>query len=139
MQNTPTSPAEITIKYEGGGVGNVQSFMNAGEGVPFTSTIDLLGTKGIAHYEFSAISATEESTAGNNVAVNSWHIFSSMGNTFGQIESDDPYGHQVQYFFEQASSGGKYVLSPTDTAISALQVCLAAKTSLKESGPVAIS
>ena len=138
-QTSPTGPAEITVKYEGGGVGQVQSFMNAAEGVPFTSTIDLLGTAGIAHYEFSAISATEESSSGNNAGVNSWHVFSSKGNTVEQIASDDPYGRQVKYFFDQASSGGKYELSPTPSAIAALQVCLAAKASLKEGRPVAIS
>ena len=138
-QTSQSGPAEITVKYEGGGVGQVQSFMNAAEGVPFTSTIDLLGTSGIAHYEFSAISATEESSSGNNAGVNSWHVFSSKGNTVEQIASDDPYGRQVKYFFDQASSGGKYDLSPTPSAIAALQVCLAAKASLKEGRPVAIS
>jgi predicted dehydrogenase len=138
-QTSPTGPAEITVKYEGGGVGQVQSFMNAAEGVPFTSTIDLLGTAGIAHYEFSAISATEESSSGNNAGVNSWHVFSAKGNTIEQIATDDPYGRQVKYFFDQASSSGKYELSPTPAAITALQVCLAAKASLKEGRPVSIA
>ena len=113
--------------------------MNAGDGVPFTSTIDLLGTSGIAHYEFSAISATEESSNGSSSAVNSWHTFSAKGNIFGKIEGDDPYARQVAYFFDQATTGGKYDLSPTHDAISALQVSLAAKVSLKESRAVALS
>jgi len=139
MQTSPSGPAEITIKYADGGVGQVQSFMNAAPGVPFTSTIDLLGTKGIGHYEFSAISATEESSAGNSAGVNRWHLFSSTGNTVGQIASDDPYGRQIAYFLEQARSGGKYELISTTAAISALQVSLAAKQSLKENRPVPIS
>ena len=139
LQTSPTGPAEITIKYEGGGVGQVQSFMNAAPGVPFTSTIDLLGTDGIAHYEFSAISATEESSSGNSAGVNSWHVFSAGGNTVEQIPSDDPYGRQVAYFFEQAQRGGKYDLISTHDAISALKVSLAAKQSLKEGRPVSIA
>jgi len=139
LQTSPTGPAEITIKYEGGGVGQVQSFMNAAPGVPFTSTIDLLGTDGIAHYEFSAISATEESSSGNSAGVNSWHVFSAGGNTVEQIPSDDPYGRQVAYFFDQAQRGGKYDLISTHDAISALKVSLAAKQSLKEGGPVSIA
>ena len=135
-QSDPTGPAEITIKYENGGVGQVQSFMNAAPGVPFTSTIDLLGTSGIAHYEFSAVSATEESSSGNSAGVNSWHVFSSKGITVNQIQTDDPYGRQIKYFFEQAKNGGKYDLTPTDTAVTALAVSLAAKTSLKEGRPV---
>ena len=66
MQTSPSGPTEITVTYENGGIGQVQSFMDVTEGVPFTSTIDLLGTKGMAHYEFSAVSATEESSAGNS-------------------------------------------------------------------------
>ena len=139
LQTSPTGPAEITIKYEGGGVGQVQSFMNAAPGVPFTSTIDLLGTDGIAHYEFSAISATEESSSGNSAGVNSWHVFSAGGNTVEQIPSDDPYGRQVAYFFDQAKRGGKYDLISTHDAISALKVSLAAKQSLKEGRPVSIA
>jgi predicted dehydrogenase len=107
VQSSPTGPAEVTIKYKNGGVGQVQSFMNASSGVPFTSTIDLLGTSGMAHYEFSAVSATEESSAGNNAGVNSWHVFSSKGNTVNQIATDDPYGRQIKYFYDQASKGGK--------------------------------
>ena len=138
LQGDTAGPTEITIKYESGGVGSVQSFMNASLGVPFTSTIDLLGSAGIAHYEFSAVSATEEATPGSIAAVNSWHIFSSQGNTFGKIENDDPYGRQIKYFYEQAKSGQRYNLAPTDAAISALQVSLAAKVSLREARPVAI-
>jgi predicted dehydrogenase len=137
-QTSPSGPAEITVKYEGGGVGQVQSFMNAAAGVPFTSTIDLLGTSGIAHYEFSAISATEESASGNSAGVNSWHVFSSRGNHVERIATDDPYGRQINYFYDEARSGGKYALSPISAALTALQVCLAAKASLKEGHSVLI-
>ena len=138
-QTSPLGPAEITVKYEGGGVGQVQSFMDAAAGVPFTSTIDLLGTSGIGHYEFSAISATEESSTSSNAGVNSWHVFSSKGNTVEQIATDDPYGRQIKYFYDQAKAGDNYELSPTPSAIAALQVCLAAKASLKEGRPVLIA
>ena len=138
-QTVPTGPAEITITYENGSIGHVESFMNASQGVPFTSTIDLLGVSGIGHYEFSAISATNESSSEHNAGVNSWHVFSSEGNASGEITSDDPYGRQIKYFFEQANSGGKYELSPTASAITALQVSLAAKTSLKEGRPVVLA
>ena len=66
-------------------------------------------------------------------------MFSAKGNTVEQIATDDPYGRQVKYFFDQASSGGKYELSPTPSAIAALQVCLAAKASLIEGRPVLIA
>ena len=138
VQSSPTGPAEVTIKYKNGGVGQVQSFMNASSGVPFTSTIDLLGTQGMAHYEFSAVSATQESSAGNNAGVNSWHVFSSKGNTVNQIATDDPYGRQIKYFYDQASTGGKYDQTPTPSAIWALKVSLAAKQSLKEGRPISI-
>jgi len=138
-QTSSLGPAEITVKYAGGGVGQVQSFMDASAGVPFTSTIDLLGTEGIAHYEFSAISATEESSSSSSAGVNSWHVFSSKGTTIEQIATDDPYGREIKYFFDQARAGGSYELSPMSAAVSALQVCLAAKASLKEGRPVSIS
>lgn len=138
-QSNPSGPAEITIKYENGGIGQIQSFMNAAPGVPFTSTIDLLGASGMAHYEFSAVSATEESSEGNSAGVNSWHVFSSKGNKVSQIATDDPYGRQVKYFFEMAKSGGKYDLTPTESAITALKVSLAAKESLKKGAPVKLA
>ena len=139
VQTSPGGPAEITVKYEGGGLGQVQSFMDAATGVPFTSTIDLLGTSGIAHYEFSAISATEESASSSTAGVNSWHVFSSEGITVEEIATDDPYGRQIKYFYDQASISNTYDLSPTSAAVSALQVCLAAKASLKEGNPVSIA
>lgn len=139
VQTSPSGPAEIIVQYENGGIGQVQSFMNTGEGVPFTSTIDLLGTKGMAHYEFSAVSATEESSHGNDAGVNSLYIFSSLGNTQQKVTSDDPYGRQVQYFFEQASRGSTFDVSPTSSAIAALQVALAAKASLLEGRSISIS
>ena len=138
LQASPTGPAEITIRYENGSYGQVHSFMNAAEGVPFTSTIDLLGTKGIAHYEYSAISATEELSSKNNSITNSFYVFSSKGNTIDQIASDDPYGRQIEYFLKQASSGAAYDLAPVPTAITALQVSLAAKESLKVNRSVTI-
>lgn len=139
MQTSSDGPAEVTVRYENGGIGHVQSFMNISEGVPFTSTIDLLGTKGMAHYEFSAVSATTESSGVNEAAVNGWHVFSSKGNTYAPIAVDDPYGRQIQFFFEQASSGRSYDLSPTKAAIAALQVSLAARASLTEGRTVTIA
>lgn len=139
LQTSPTGPAEVSIRYEDGGVGQVQSFMNAAPGVPFTSTIDLLGTDGMAHYEFSAVSATEQSAGGKRAGVNSWHIFSAGGNIVEEITGDDPYGRQIAYFFEQAKNGGNYALISTHDAISALKVSLAAKRSLKEGRPVSIA
>ncbi|HUX65684.1 MAG TPA: Gfo/Idh/MocA family oxidoreductase [archaeon] len=139
MQSSPTGPAEITIRYENGGIGQVQSFMNNSVDVPFTSTIDLLGTKGLGHYEFSAVSATEESKDSISTSVNGVHVFSTGTNTFDQIDSDDPYGRQIAYFWQQATAGLPYDVSPTSAAITALQVALTAKQSLKEARVVSLS
>ena len=139
MQTSPTGPAEITIRYEAGGVGQVQSFMNASPGVPFTSTLDLLGTDGMAHYEFSALSATTESSTEIGAGINSWHLFSVKGNTVESIPTDDPYGRQIAYFFERAKSGKEYELISIPAAISALKVSLAAKQSLEGGGPISIT
>jgi predicted dehydrogenase len=139
MQSFPAGPAEITVRYENGGVGQVQSFMNNSAGVPFTSTIDLLGTAGLGHYEFSAATATQESKSSTSANVNSIHVFSTKGNTFEQIDSDDPYGRQIAYFWQQAVAGLPYDASPTTASITALQVALAAKQSIKESRLVSLS
>jgi predicted dehydrogenase len=138
IQAASTGPTEVTVRYEGGGIGQVLSYMNNSAGVPFTSTIDLLGTNGMAHYEFSAVSATEESSENSSAGVNSLHIFSAKGNNFEQIAFDDPYGRQIAYFYNQASAGKSYDLSLTPTAIAALQVSLAALQSVKEGRPVLI-
>ena len=46
-------PFETTIEYRDGGIGQVLSFANMPQGVPFTSSIELLGSKGFAEYQFS--------------------------------------------------------------------------------------
>jgi predicted dehydrogenase len=139
MQSSPDGPAEITVRFENGGIGQVQSFMNNSTGLPFTSTIDLLGTEGLGHYEFSAATATEESKNSTDASVNSIHVFSTKGNTVEQIDSDDPYGRQVAYFWQRAVAGLPYVTSPTTASITALQVALAAKQSIKEARLVSLS
>ena len=138
-QSAPDAPAHITVSYEGGGVGHVESFMNNSAGVPFTSTIDVLGTSGLGHYEFSAVSATETSADEPDSSVNKWHVFSAAGNRTGAISDDDPYGRQISYFWNQASSGLPFDVAPLHAAIAALAVSLAAKQSLSEGRPVAVS
>lgn len=138
-QVAPMGPTEITVRYEGGGVGQVQSYMKNSAGIPFTSTIDLLGTDGIGHYEFSAVSATEESSENGSAGVNSLHIFSAKGNNFERIASDDPYGRQISYFYNQASTEKSYDLSLISAAIVALQVSLAARQSIHEGRPILIA
>ena len=138
-QAGPSAPAEITVRYHDGGVGHVESFMNNSAGVPFTSTIDVLGAAALGHYEFSAVSATKESAESSGANVNSWHVFSAAGNTVQEIRADDPYGRQIAYFWKQASSGKAFEVAPVEAAIVSLEVALAAKRSLREGLPMAIT
>lgn len=132
-------PIETTIRYRDGGIGQVLSFADLHLDAPFTSGIGLLGTLGLAEYEFSAGSPTEAaSVERQGVARSRYRI--AVGGEAGEKEilADDPYTRQIEYFLECVANATPAVLSPASSAIRALEVSLAARESLQRGAPVAI-
>ena len=132
-------PFETTIEYRDGGIGQVLSFANMPQGVPFTSSIELLGSKGIAEHQLSAGSPTEQSGGEEPLSsVNSYRLAAAGSTKSVIIDNDEPYTRQVEYFLRCVKEGQQPELSTTASAIQALEVSLAAKQSLKTGNRVAL-
>lgn len=118
-------PIETTVEYRAGGIGQVLSFADAAQGVPFTSSIGLLGSEGIADYEFSAAAPTAGSAG-----INHYSRSGVGGSRSTDIENDDPYTAQIEYFIGRVNAGQQPGLCTTESAVRALEVSLAARQSL---------
>ncbi|MDP3208750.1 MAG: Gfo/Idh/MocA family oxidoreductase, partial [Rhodoglobus sp.] len=127
-------PIETTVEYRDGGIGQVLSFADTAKGVPFTSSIQALGTAGAADYDFAAAAPTAGAAGG----VNFYSRSGVSGPRTVEIENDDPYTAQVEYFLECVTSGSRPGLTTTESAIRALEVSLAARQSIATGKRVAI-
>ncbi|MGO4103409.1 Gfo/Idh/MocA family protein [Leifsonia sp. YAF41] len=91
---------ETTVTYADGGMGTVTTCNAMPVGYSFTSALTLTGAVGSEYYEYSAASP------------------------------DSPYAAQAAYFLQCVESGASPTLCPTESAILALDVSLAARESL---------
>ncbi|GAB3038455.1 Gfo/Idh/MocA family oxidoreductase [Parafrigoribacterium mesophilum] len=98
-------PIETTVEYADGGIGQVLTHLSMPPGTPFTSSIELVGSDGLAHYRFSDASPTS-------------------------IADENPYARQAEYFLHCVDTGTPPTLCPVDAAIWALRLALAAAASL---------
>lgn len=125
-------PFETTIEYRAGGIGQVLSYTNMPKGVPFTSSIELLGSDGIAEYHFSAGLPTDQPGIGESRSdVSTYRLNRADPATSLSLEDDEPYTHEVEYFLRAVRAMQQPEYSPTASAIAALEVSLAARQSLK--------
>ncbi len=123
-------PFETTIQYADGGLGQVLSYADLAPGAPFTAGISLVGEAGMADYELSAASPTEQDNATSYPDVNTYRLAAAEGGYSREIAGDDPYTRQAEYFLDRVRSGEQPTLSSIDSAIRALEVALAARKSL---------
>jgi predicted dehydrogenase len=98
-------PIETTVEYADGGIGQVLTHLSMPPGTPFTSSIELVGSDGLAHYRFSDASPTS-------------------------IADENPYARQAEYFLHCVDTAMPPTLCPVDAAIWALRLALAAAASL---------
>ena len=122
-----TGPIETTIEYWGGGLGQVLSHAHTPVGIPFTSSLSLIGTAGMADYRLSAGSPTDPDASG----VNAFRLTTVDGSTEFAVEDNSPYTREIEYFLACIADGVEPSLSPTDSAIRALEVSLAVRESLR--------
>lgn len=122
-----TGPIEATIEYWAGGLGQVLSHAHTPVGLPFTSALSLIGSAGMADYRLSAGSPTDPDASG----VNSFRLTTLVGSTEVAVEDNAPYTREIEYFLECTAEGAQPALSPTDSAIRALEVSLAVRESLR--------
>jgi predicted dehydrogenase len=129
----PDGPIETTIEYRDGGIGQVLTYTSAPAGVPFTSALELIGTRGVASYRLAAISATEASVTEADVApsdLNTYRLANADESIAIAVTDNQPYTRQIEYFLSCIATNSEPLLSPTDAAIAALEVSLATRESL---------
>lgn len=104
-----SGPVETTIEYAGGGIGQVLTYADMAPDFPFASSIEIVGSTGADGYQLPR-----------------------------PADADTPYTSQAAYFLECVRTGVPPLLCPTESAILALQVSLAARQSLATGSAVAI-
>lgn len=93
---------ETTVEYTEGGLGRVETSSRMPAGYPFESSIRVEGPEGSRTFQF-----------------------------LGESSDDAPYRRQAAYFLHCIENGLAPDLCPTDAAIQALRVSLAAQESLR--------
>ncbi|MEO7122431.1 MAG: Gfo/Idh/MocA family oxidoreductase [Lacisediminihabitans sp.] len=128
----PSGPIEVEVTYADGGVGRVLSFMGMPKDFPFTSSIEVLGSRGLAEHRFTG-APTGVVAAGND-------SFLSITDAaeHRRVDTANPYARQAQYFLDCVRDGVDPAFCPVDAAILALAVALAARESLASCVPVAV-
>ncbi|HEY5223401.1 MAG TPA: Gfo/Idh/MocA family oxidoreductase [Microbacteriaceae bacterium] len=128
----PTGPIEIGVEYADGGIGQVQTFMGMASDVPFSSALSLLGTAGSATHQFSgATDVTVSAPAAGFV-----RLVTAAGVAFRPADATNPYAQQARHFLDCVTSHTDSGVAPTEGAVLALAVSLAARQSLAEGRPV---
>ncbi|RNE64157.1 gfo/Idh/MocA family oxidoreductase [Cryobacterium tepidiphilum] len=110
---------ETTVEYAGGGVGRVVCCSEMPAGSPFSSSLEIEGVQGgdvlREEYRYSPDRASAADT------------------------TDSPYAAQAAYFLRCRQAGTPPDFCPTEAAIAALDVSLAARESLRTGGTVRIA
>jgi predicted dehydrogenase len=143
-------PIEAMVDYEGGGVGHVVGFMGMPAGFTFASTLDLVGSAGLATHGYSGPLDSGPLGCGPldsgplgcgtlSAAPDTVRVQTVDGVTEQVIAKHNPYRLQAQYFLECVRADTMPEFCPVDAAVLALAVALAARESLQTGSPVAVT
>lgn len=136
----PVGPVETTITYRDGGVGQVLSFADLRAGVPFRSSIEVVGTEGFAQYEYAAEALKTGGDESSRFSRVSRYALAAAGHdTELHLDAEEPYARQFEYFLDCVAEGIEPGLCPTSSALTALEVALAATKSLVLGVPVQLN
>lgn len=136
-RTAPDAPMETLVEYADGGLGQVLSHAHLPAGSGFSSALELVGTRGLASYRLVSAAPTdsaEESAEGISELV----VSTPDGVRRKHVPDDDPYLREVEYFARCVAAGEQPLLSPTESAVTALRVSLAARESLARHARVAL-
>lgn len=97
----PPGRFETTVEYAGGGVGEVVTCAEMPPGTPFSSSLEVSGDAGTASFQFP------------------------------DATPDDPFARQAAYFLRCVDERSRPDYCPTESAVAALRVALAARESLR--------
>jgi UDP-N-acetylglucosamine 3-dehydrogenase len=125
---------QVLIDY-----GNASALVDGGmmmpESYPFSSTLQVLCESGALEYQFRAGGRSVEVAGG----INDLYLYPNEGDpTKLSVPQQDPYIAEIVYFVDCIRTGQPAVRAAPSDARLALQVGLAARTSLEERATVAI-
>jgi predicted dehydrogenase len=120
---------ETTVEYSSGRHGHVLTSMAMPEGFPFTTSLEVTGSRGVAAYRFSA----EDGARGGR---SDYEAVSPDGPVVAPVDPGDPFLAQVRYFLTCATDGQRPDRADARSAALALDVALAAKRSFDTGRPV---
>ena len=123
-------PIETEVQYEGGGTGRVVSYMGMPQDFPFTSSIEVLGSLGLAEHRFAG-APTGVVAPGNDS-----FLLMTDAVEHCRMEATNPYARQAQYFLDCVHNGTSPEFCPVEDAVLALAVALAARDSLTTGRPI---
>lgn len=132
----PDGPVEITVDYLGGGTGRVLSFMGMPAEFPFASSLEVLGSLGLADHRF--VGGPTGASLGVVPPENDSYRLVVDGSQTHRIATSNPYARQAQYFLDCVRDGTEPDFCPIGDAVLALTVALAARESLARGGPVSL-
>jgi predicted dehydrogenase len=125
-------PVETTIEYAEGGIGQVLTFCSAPAEVPFATSIEVLGSEGLASYRY--IGAAADAGSPGDAELSEFRSVTTTGAERVEIHDDEPYVRQAEYFLQCVEKGTAPERCPVPTATAALRVALAARQSLTHGG-----
>ncbi len=124
------APLETTIEYAGGGIAQVLSYPYLPQGSAFSSSLEVVGDAGHASYRMVAGAPTESGSSGESRLT----VATSDGVDVTDVADNDPYAREIEYFNRCIVEGSVPTRSPTASAVAALEVSLAVRTSLERGG-----
>lgn len=132
----PDGPFEVAVDYEGGGSGHALSFMGMPRDFSFASSLEVLGSLGIADYRFGG--ALGEASNGGATGGDGYRIMTGATVETHPVARTNPYAAQARYFLDCVERGVDPDFCPTDAAVQALAVSLAARESFATGGSVEV-
>ena len=132
----PDGPFEVAVDYEGGGSGQALSFMGMPPGFSFASSIEVLGSRGLADYHFAG--ALGEPSGGEATGGDGYRIMTGSTLENVPVARTNPYAAQARYFLDCVERGVDPTFCPTDAAVRALAVSLAARESFATGRPALV-
>lgn len=115
---------DTTVEYRGGGRAHVLSSMSLPQGFPFSTSLEVVGDRGLVAYSFSARDGGADGRS--DLAV-----VDPGGARRSVVDPGDPFVAQARYFLSCIESGRPPERSDAASAGVALQVSLGARRSLE--------
>lgn len=126
-------PIETTVDYADGGIGRVLTSMDLPPAFGFSSAIEVLGSTGLLAHRFVGASPTHRAPLSIEA------LGSAAPSRPYELDETDPYQRQMASFLECVERDVEPVRVTGPSAIAALMVALAAKTSLDTGKPLQLA